>query len=37
MEFDLQPYEKYGLSSVDFHAGRFTILNARLLYGMLTK
>jgi hypothetical protein len=37
MEFDIHPYEKYGLSFDDFHESRPTILNARLLYVTLPK
>jgi hypothetical protein len=36
MEFDLHPCEKCGLSSDDFSESRLIILNARLLYGMLS-
>ena len=37
MEFDLRPYEKYCLSSVGFYESGLTILNTRLLYGLLSK
>jgi hypothetical protein len=37
MEFDLRTYEKYCVSSVCFYESELTILNARLLYGLLSK